>query len=97
MENKLRKRLTIDRDLNEVVKQMAKDRKISSDILIENAIRFFITYEQKEIKNDNIYTQRINQLTQEIELMRHENAALTQAILNRLDTIVEFQNTTDYL
>ncbi|MDQ7134575.1 hypothetical protein [Staphylococcus aureus] len=97
MENKLRKRLTIDRDLNEVVKQMAKDRKISSDILIENAIRFFITYEQKEIKNDNIYTQRINQLTQEIELMRHENAALTQAILNRLDTIVEFQNPTDYL
>ncbi|MDE9937880.1 hypothetical protein O0H38_07400 [Staphylococcus pseudintermedius] len=97
MEKKMRKRLTIDRDLNEAVKQMAKDRKTTSDILIEDAIRFFITYEQKEIENDNIYTQRINQLTQEIELMRHENAALTQAILSRLDTIVEFQNPTDYL
>lgn len=41
-DNKMRKRLTIDRTLNEKVKAMAKDRNISSDLLIEEAIIFLL-------------------------------------------------------
>ncbi|AKL93519.1 hypothetical protein AYP1020_p64 (plasmid) [Staphylococcus capitis subsp. capitis] len=95
-DNKMRKRLTIDRTLNEKVKAMAKDRNISSDLLIEEAIIFFIEAEQNHTLNDNMYTKRINELTKQVELMRHENASLNQAWLSRLDTILEYQSPTNY-
>jgi hypothetical protein len=96
-DNKMRKRVTIDRTLNEKVKAMAKDRNISSNLLIEEAITFFIEAEQNHTLNDNMYTKRINELTKQVELMRHENASLNQALLSRLDTILEYQNPTNYL
>ena len=43
-----------------------------------------------------MYTKRINELTKQVELMRHENA-LNQALLSRLDTILEYQSPTNYL
>ncbi|EEE48249.1 hypothetical protein STACA0001_2418 [Staphylococcus capitis SK14] len=44
-----------------------------------------------------MYTKRINELTKQVELMRHENASLNQALLSRLDTILEYQSPTNYL
>ena len=96
-EDKMRKRLTIDRSLNEQVKQLAKERNISSDLFIEEAITFFIEAEQNYTLNDNMYTKRINELTKQIEMMRNESASLNQALLSRLDTILEYQNPTNYL
>jgi hypothetical protein len=96
-DNKMQKRVTIDRTLNEKVKAMAKDRNISSNLLIEEAITFFIEAEQNHTLNDNMYTKRINELTKQVELMRHENAFLNQALLSRLDTILEYQSPTNYL
>ncbi len=96
-EDKIRKRLTIDRELNEQVKSMAKKRSVSSDIFIEEAIKFYITYEQDHTNHDNIYTNRINELTLQLELIRNESASMNRAILNRLDTILEYQNPTTYL
>ena len=87
----MRKRLTIDRSLNEQVKQLAKERNISSDLFIEEAITFFIEAEQNYTLNDNMYTKRINELTKQIEMMRNESASLNQALLSRLDTILEYQ------
>ncbi|MDU4503100.1 MAG: hypothetical protein E7J02_08855 [Staphylococcus warneri] len=96
-EDKMRKRLTIDRSLNEQVKQLAKERNISSDLFIEEAITFFIEAEQNYTLNDNMYTKRINELTKQIEMMRNESASLNQALLSRLDTILEYQGPTNYL
>ncbi|MDU4493602.1 MAG: hypothetical protein E7I84_12630, partial [Staphylococcus warneri] len=79
-EDKMRKRLTIDRSLNEQVKQLAKERNISSDLFIEEAITFFIEAEQNYTLNDNMYTKRINELTKQIEMMRNESASLNQAL-----------------
>ena len=93
----MRKRLTIDRQLNDKVKQLAKERKMSSDEFIEEAIQFFIEYEQDHTKHDNIYTKRMNELTKQVELIRHESASWNQALLNRMDTILEYQNPTNYL
>lgn len=93
----MRKRLTIDRSLNEQVKQLAKERNISSDLFIEEAITFFIEAEQNYTLNDNMYTKRINELTKQIEMMRNESASLNQALLSRLDTILEYQGPTNYL
>lgn len=96
-DEKMRKRLTIDRELNEKVKSKAKQRNISSDLFIEEAISFYIEYEQNHTHDDNMYTKRINELTKEIELMRHEYASLNQALLSRLDTILEYQGPINYL
>ncbi|HDG8789435.1 hypothetical protein [Staphylococcus capitis] len=96
-EDKMRKRLMIDRSLNERVKALAKERNISSDVLIEEAIEFYMDFEQNFTSDDNMYTKRINEMTREFELLRNENASFNQALLNRLDTILEYQGPTNYL
>lgn len=97
MQDKMRKRLWIDRDLNERLKRKAKQKGMNSDEYIETAIEFFIEYEEGYISTDNIYTQRINELTQQIDLLRHEFAGWNQSMHSRLDTILEYQGPTNYL
>lgn len=96
-EDKMRKRLMIDRSLNERVKSLAKERNISSDLLIEEAIEFYMNFEENFTSNDNMYTKRMNEMTREFELLRNENASFNQALLNRLDMILEYQGPTNYL
>lgn len=96
-ENKMRKRLMIDRSLNERVKSLAKERNISSDLVIEEAIEFYMDFEENFTSNDNMYTKRMNEMTREFELLRNENASFNQALLNRLDMILEYQGPTNYL
>jgi hypothetical protein len=97
-EDKMRKRLMIDRSLNERVKSLAKERNISSDLVIEEAIEFYMDFEENFTSNDNMYmTKRMNEMTREFELLRNENASFNQALLNRLDMILEYQGPTNYL
>jgi hypothetical protein len=96
-EDKMRKRLMIDRSLNERVKSLVKKRNISSDLVIEEAIEFYMDFEENFTSNDNMYTKRMNEMTREFELLRNENASFNQALLNRLDMILEYQGPTNYL
>ncbi|WP_251522135.1 ribbon-helix-helix domain-containing protein [Staphylococcus sp. Marseille-Q6910] len=96
-EDKLRKRVYIDRKLNEVLTEMAKEKGMNSNEFIEQAIEFFIEYENGNIENDNIFTNRINELTQQVSLLRHESSAYNQSLLNKMEIIADLQNPTDYL
>lgn len=97
MTEEVRVRLRIDNDLNLRIKELANEKNISRDKLIDEALRHFIAFEKGLIKNDNIYTSRINELTHQIELMRAEQSLLNSTLLNRLDSIIEYQNPKNYL
>ncbi|WP_341775903.1 hypothetical protein [Staphylococcus hyicus] len=97
MSKEITVRVKIDEDLNQKIKELALDKNISRDKLISEALMHFIDFEKGLIKNDNIYTSRINELTYQIELMRTEQSLLNSTLLNRLDSIIEYQNPKNYL
>jgi metal-responsive CopG/Arc/MetJ family transcriptional regulator len=96
-ENIARPRVKLDYNLYEKVKSCAKAKHMNKDEYIATALEHFIEYENNNIQEDDIYTQRINELTQALDAMRHEVASNHQGFNNRLDVLIEYQAPPNYL
>lgn len=91
------KHLTIDCELNEKIKRKVKQRNISSNLFIKEVISFYVENKRNYTNNDNTCTKKINEFTKEVNLIRHKNTSLSQALLSQLDTTLGYQGLANYL
>lgn len=91
------KRVNIEQKLNKKLTSMAKNKSMNHDEFINAAIEHYINYEEGNVQEENIYTLRLNEIIQTLNLLRSENSSNNQSIKHRLDTIFEIYDTSNYL
>lgn len=96
-DNVARPRVRLDYDLYENVKKCAKEKRMNKDEYIATALEHFIDFEKNNILEDDIYTQRINELTQAIYALQHELASNNEGLNNRLNLLLDYQSPPKYL
>lgn len=96
-DNLARPRVKLDAKLYDKVKNHAKAKQMNKDEYIATALEHFIEYENNNIQEDDIYTQRINELTQAVDALRHETASNHQGLNSRMDILIEYQSPPNYL
>ncbi|MCD8845184.1 hypothetical protein [Staphylococcus gallinarum] len=96
-DNISRPRIRLDYDLYEKVKESAKKKKMNKDEYIATALEHFIEFEKNNFKEEDIYTQRLNELTQAIYALQHELASNHEGLNNRLNILLDYQSPPSYL
>ncbi|MFW2451813.1 hypothetical protein ACN0TX_12250 [Staphylococcus cohnii] len=93
----LLKRVEISTILNEKLKKKAKEENMNNQDFITSAIEHYIDYLDGNVKEENIYTLRMNEIIQLLNLLRTENSMHNQSVKNRLDSIFEMYDASSYL
>lgn len=93
----LLKRLEISKSLNEKLKEKAKKENMNNQDFISTAIEYYIDYLDGKVKEENIYTMRMNEIIQLLNLLRAENNTHNASVKNRLDSIFEMYDAPSYL
>lgn len=91
------KRVNINEDLNYKIDHISRELHMSHNELIQEAVLQYVENYGKPKQEDDVYTLRINQLTEEVSKLSHEVAGGYQSIKNKLDTISVFGADTNYL
>ncbi|MCG3400728.1 hypothetical protein [Staphylococcus massiliensis] len=90
-------RLRLNSKLYDLIKEKAREKGINKDLYIEEALEHYLNYEKNQELEDDIYTNRLNELTQSIQQLIHQNSINTENMKNRLDLILQIEESTDYL
>lgn len=93
----LLKRVEISTKLNEKLKKKSKEENMNNQDFIISAIEHYIAYLEGNVEEENIYTLRMNEIIQLLNLLRTENSMHNQSVKNRLDSIFEMYDSSSYL
>lgn len=99
MQRNILKRLHVDKKMNQKIKDVSKSKKLTNDDVIYQALEFYFsdTSTNDKLHEEDIYTQRINQLTKALESLIQNVGSMDENISNRLDVLVEYNESPDYL
>ncbi|WP_281512545.1 hypothetical protein [Mammaliicoccus vitulinus] len=99
MQRNILKRLHVDKKMNQKIKDVSKSKKLTNDDVIYQALEFYFsdTSNNDKLHEEDIYTQRINQLTKAVESLSQNVGSMDENISNRLDVLVEYNESPDYL
>lgn len=98
-EDKVLKRVYVDMDKNEELSKMATERGMNHTEFINLAIDHFIEYENNNQNKmeDDIYTNRINELTQALQGFKLEFVQTMQAHDQQVSSLMQHLESPTYL
>lgn len=93
------KRVNVDRKMNQKISDIAKSRRLTHDDIINEALDHYFsdTEINSELNKEDIYTQRINQLTKAVEGLSFDVGSMNEDIRNRLNILLEYNDSPYYL
>lgn len=99
MQRNILKRTHVDKKMNQKIKDESKSKKLTNDDVIYQALEFYFSDPSinDKLHEEDIYTQRINQLTKAVESLSQNVGSMDENISNRLDVLVEYNESPDYL
>lgn len=99
MSKKVLKRVNVDSEMNNKISDVAKKRRLTHDEIINEALDFYFSdaSQNNELQKEDIYTQRMNEMTQAIENLNFNVGNMKEDIRNRLNVLVEYNESPNYL
>ncbi|PTI79913.1 hypothetical protein BU064_03495 [Staphylococcus succinus] len=99
MSKKVLKRVNVDSEMNNKISDVAKKRRLTHDEIINEALDYYFSdaSQNNELQKEDIYTQRMNEMTQAIENLNFNVGNMKEDIRNRLNVLVEYNESPNYL
>lgn len=99
MSKKVLKRVNVDSEMNKKISDVAKKRRLTHDEIINEALDYYFSdaSQNNELQKEDIYTQRMNEMTQAIENLNFNVGNMKEDIRNRLNVLVEYNESPNYL
>lgn len=99
MSKKVLKRVNVDSEMNNKISDVAKKRRLTHDEIINEALDYYFSdaSQNNELQKEDIYTQRMNEMTQAIENLNFNVGNMKEDISNRLNVLVEYNESPNYL
>lgn len=99
MSKKVLKRVNVDSEMNNKISDVAKKRRLTHDEIINEALDYYFSdaTQNNELQKEDIYTQRMNEMTQAIENLNFNVGNMKEDISNRLNVLVEYNESPNYL
>lgn len=99
MSKKVLKRVNVDSEMNNKISDVAKKRRLTHDEIINEALDHYFSdaSQNNELQKEDIYTQRMNEMTQAIENLNFNVGNMKEDIRNRLNVLVEYNESPNYL
>lgn len=99
MRKKVLKRVNVDSEMNNKISDVAKKRRLTHDEIINEALDYYFSdaSQNNELQKEDIYTQRMNEMTQAIENLNFNVGNMKEDIRNRLNVLVEYNESPNYL
>lgn len=85
--------------MNQRISEIAKKRRLTHDDIINEALDHYFSDAEvnSDLKEEDIYTQRLNQLTKAIEGLSFDLGSMNEDIRNRLNILLEYNESPNYL
>lgn len=85
--------------MNQRISDIAKKRRLTHDDIINEALDHYFSDAEvnSDLKEEDIYTQRLNQLTKAIEGLSFDLGSMNEDIRNRLNILLEYNESPNYL
>lgn len=99
MSKTILKRVNVSLAMNEKIKEAAQLSHITQEELINDALDMYLNH-REEIESttkEDIYTERLNELTQVIKKLNYNTGIANENILNRIDTLIDYNEGPIYL
>lgn len=99
MTNTVLKRVNVNKKMNQRISDIAKRRRLTHDDIINEALDHYFSDAEvnSDLKEEDIYTQRLNQLTKAIEGLSFDLGSMNEDIRNRLNILLEYNESPNYL
>lgn len=99
MTNTVLKRVNVNKKMNQRISDIAKKRRLTHDDIINEALDHYFSDAEvnSDLKEEDIYTQRLNQLTKAIEGLSFDLGSMNEDIRNRLNILLEYNESPNYL
>ncbi|MBM6202818.1 hypothetical protein H6K86_11900 [Staphylococcus epidermidis] len=99
MSKTILKRVNVSLAMNEKIKEAAQLSHITHEELINDALDMYLNHREdmESTTKEDIYTERLNELTQVIKKLNYNTGIANENILNRIDTLIAYNESPDYL
>lgn len=91
------KRVNVPEKLNELIAKEAEDRRLRHEELINQIIEDYFKRDENSNYKESFNSLRVNALTHEIERLRYELGVANENVLNRINTLIEYNESPTYL
>lgn len=91
------KRVNVPEKLNELIANEAEGRRLRHEELINEILEDHFKKDENSNYKESFESQRVNALTNEIERLRYEIGVANENVLNRIDTLIEYNESPTYL